>query len=115
MGCCALKLFAQCDPGTPWPDLKASDKIHDQLPYLRRYARAVTGPAAEGGQAVEQMLEALPGHTEEKVSQVTSFRALDTALAGRSAASPLPASLVAGRDGRLHASRHGGHSRRAGD
>jgi hypothetical protein len=64
--------------------LKASDTIQHQLPSLRRCARAVTGAAAEGNPAAEQMLETLPGDIEGKVSQVTLFRALDTAPAGRS-------------------------------
>ena len=39
----------------------------------------MTGAAAEGGLAVGQMPETLPGDTEVGVSQVTSFRAPDTA------------------------------------
>jgi CheY-like chemotaxis protein/DNA-directed RNA polymerase specialized sigma24 family protein len=88
MRCRVLKFCAQCDSGTPGPDLKASDTIQHQLPYLRRYARAVTGAAAQGDLMVEEMLETLLGDAEGKVSRVTLFRALDTALAGRSRSSP---------------------------
>ena len=83
-----LKLCAQCDSGTPGPDLKASDTIQHQLPYLRRYARAVTGAAAQGDLAVEQMLETLLADLTGQITRVTLFRALDIALAGRSRGSP---------------------------
>jgi len=53
------------------------------LPYLRRYARAVTGGAAHGDLAVEQMLEALHADLPDHVTRVTLFRALDAALAER--------------------------------
>lgn len=83
-----LKLCAQCDSGTLGPDLKASDTIQHQLPYLRRYARAVTGAAAQGDLAVEQMLETLLADLTGQITRVTLFRALDIALAGRSRGSP---------------------------
>lgn len=83
-----LKLCAQCDSGTPGPDLKASDTIQHQLPYLRRYARAVTGAAAQGDLAVEQMLETLLADLTGQITRVTLFRALDIALAGRARGSP---------------------------
>ena len=83
-----LKLCAQCDSGTPGPDLKASDTIQHQLPYLRRYARAVTGAAAQGDLAVEQMLETLLADLTGQITRVTLFRALDGALAGRARGSP---------------------------
>jgi CheY-like chemotaxis protein len=68
--------------------LKASDTIQHQLPFLRRYARAVTGAAAQGDLAVEQMLETLLADLTEQITRVTLFRALDGALAGRSRSSP---------------------------
>ncbi|WP_291195105.1 response regulator [Hyphomonas sp.] len=68
--------------------MKASDTIQHQLPYLRRYARAVTGAAAQGDLAVEQMLETLLADLTGQITRVTLFRALDIALAGRSRNSP---------------------------
>lgn len=50
------------------------------MPYLQRYARAVTRGAAHGDLAVDQLLEALHADLPD---HVTLFRALDAALAER--------------------------------
>lgn len=69
-------------------DLTASETIEHQLPYLRRYARAATGAAAQGDLAVERMLHALLAEPAEPVSRVSLFRALDAVLSANAAASP---------------------------
>lgn len=48
----------------------------------------MTGAAAQGDLAVEQMLETLLADLAGQITRVTLFRALDTALAGRSRGSP---------------------------
>lgn len=58
------------------------------MPYLRRYARAVTGGAAHGDLAVEQMLEALHADLPGHITRIALFRALDSALAGRPGGTP---------------------------
>ncbi|MFN7165208.1 MAG: PhyR family response regulator anti-anti-sigma factor [Hyphomonas sp.] len=68
--------------------MSASDTIEHQLPYLRRYARAATGAAAQGDLAVERMLHALLADPGVQVSRVSLFRALDATLAANAAASP---------------------------
>lgn len=67
--------------------MKNSEAVEHQLPYLRRYARAVTGAAAQGDLAVEQMVQALFANPPDEVSRVSLFRALDQTLALRPGAS----------------------------
>ncbi len=69
-------------------DLNASETIEHQLPYMRRYARAATGAAAQGDLAVERMLHALLSDPAAQVSRVSLFRALDATLSAGAAASP---------------------------
>ena len=54
--------------------------MQHQLPFLRRYARAVTGHAAQGDRAVERMLETLLDAAPAQVTRVSLFAALDKAL-----------------------------------
>ncbi|WP_291206298.1 response regulator [Hyphomonas sp.] len=54
--------------------------MEHQLPFLRRYARAVTGHAAQGDRAVERMLETLVDAAPAQVTRVSLFAALDKAL-----------------------------------
>ena len=54
--------------------------MEHQLPFLRRYARAVTGHAAQGDRAVEHMLETLLDAAPAQVTRVSLFAALDKAL-----------------------------------
>ncbi|MDP1555326.1 MAG: hypothetical protein Q8L84_07710, partial [Hyphomonas sp.] len=68
--------------------MTASETIEHQLPYLRRYARAATGAAAQGDLAVERMLHALLAEPAARVSRVSLFRALDAVLSANAAASP---------------------------
>lgn len=60
--------------------MNASETIELHLPYLRRYARAVTGGAAQGDAAVESMLEVLLAGIPDTVSRVSLFYALDKEL-----------------------------------
>ena len=60
--------------------MKISETVEHQLPYLRRYARAVTGAAAQGDLAVETMLENLISGPLDDVSRVSLFQALDRTL-----------------------------------
>lgn len=60
--------------------MKISETVEQQLPYLRRYARAVTGAAVQGDLAVETMLEHLITGLPEDVSRVSLFQALDRTL-----------------------------------
>lgn len=55
--------------------------MEHQLPFLRRYARAVTGHSAQGDRAVERMLETLLDAAPAQVTRVTLFAALDETLA----------------------------------
>ncbi|MFN3312758.1 MAG: response regulator [Hyphomonas sp.] len=54
-----------------------SDVIEMELPYLRRYARAVLGDAAAGDRAVERMLEAVIAERPDRVTRVSLFRHVD--------------------------------------
>lgn len=60
--------------------MRISETVEQQLPYLRRYARAVTGVAMQGDLAVETMLEMLLAGLPETVTRVSLFRALDQTL-----------------------------------
>jgi CheY-like chemotaxis protein len=62
--------------------LDISDIVEHQLPYLRRYARAVTGHGAQGDRAVERMLETLLAAPTSQTSRIDLFAALDQALPG---------------------------------
>lgn len=61
--------------------MRISETVEQQLPYLRRYARAVTGAAAQGDLAVEAMLETLVVSLPEEVTRVSLFQWLDRMLA----------------------------------
>jgi CheY-like chemotaxis protein len=61
--------------------LDISESVENQLPFLRRYARAVTGHSAQGDRAVERMLETLLDAAPAQVTRITLFAALDKALA----------------------------------
>lgn len=61
--------------------MRISETVEQQLPYLRRYARAVTGAAAQGDLAVETMLENLIANMPPEVSRISLFEALDKTLA----------------------------------
>lgn len=61
--------------------MKVSETVEQQLPFLRRYARAVTGAAAQGDLAVETMLERLITRMPPEVTRVALFEALDKTLA----------------------------------
>lgn len=65
--------------------MTGSDTIEMELPYLRRYARAVLGDAAAGDHAVERMLEAVLADRPEQVTRVSLFQHLDEVIRG-----PLP-------------------------
>lgn len=54
--------------------------VEQQLPFLRRYARAVTGAASQGDVAVEAMLETLFTDPPAAPSRIGLFRALDRTL-----------------------------------
>lgn len=54
--------------------------LEQQLPLLRRYARAVTGAASMGDLAVEAMLETLLVSPPDPWSRVVVYRALDRTL-----------------------------------
>jgi len=56
--------------------------VEQNLPFLRRYARAVTGAASQGDVAVEATLEALFTGPAEPRTRVGLFQALDVTLAG---------------------------------
>lgn len=60
--------------------MRISETVEQQLPYLRRYARAVTGAATQGDLAVETMLELLIEGMPDSVTRVSLFKALDQAL-----------------------------------
>jgi CheY-like chemotaxis protein len=60
--------------------MQISETVEQQLPYLRRYARAVTGVAMQGDLAVETMLENLLSSLPETVTRVSLFQALDQTL-----------------------------------
>ncbi len=57
--------------------MTGSDTIEMELPYLRRYARAVLGDADGGDQAVERMLEGLLTGRPEQVTRVSLFQQVD--------------------------------------
>lgn len=79
--------------------MSVSDTVEQQLPYLRRYGRAVTGSAELGDLAVETTLEALLADVPAEVTRVSLFRALDETL-GRPkgwSSRPFPASPPARR------------------
>lgn len=67
------------------PVLDISEIVEHQLPYLRRYARAVTGHSAQGDRAVERMLEDLMTTPPAQATRVTLFAALDRCLAAPAA------------------------------
>ncbi len=58
-----------------------SEAIEQQLPYLRRYSRAVLGSAAPGDRAVESMLEDLLANLPGTLSKTELFKLLDEKLA----------------------------------
>lgn len=60
--------------------MSVSDTVEQQLPYLRRYGRAVTGSADLGDLAVETTLETLLAEVPEDVTRVSLFKALDETL-----------------------------------
>jgi CheY-like chemotaxis protein len=60
--------------------MNVSGFVEQQLPYLRRYARAVTGAASQGDVAVEAMLEALFTDPPEAATRTFLFQALDRTL-----------------------------------
>lgn len=57
--------------------MKISEAIEHQLPYLRRYGRAVLGNAALGDQAVEAMLETLLTDLPDAIDKPGLFKLLD--------------------------------------
>lgn len=57
-----------------------SETVEHQLPYLRRYARAVAGGAALGDLAVEAMLQRLIASMPGQATRVSLFGALDETL-----------------------------------
>lgn len=63
--------------------MKVSEAIEQQLPYLRRYGRAVLGSAALGDRAVEAMLESLLANLPGTLSKTSMFKLLDETLASR--------------------------------
>lgn len=60
--------------------MNISGFVEQQLPFLRRYARAVTGAASQGDVAVEATLEALFTDPPEAPTRTAIFRALDRTL-----------------------------------
>lgn len=60
--------------------MDTSGIVEHQLPYLRRYARAVTGQSAQGDRGVERMLETLLSAPPAQVTRVVLFAALDAVL-----------------------------------
>ena len=61
--------------------MKLSEAVEQQLPYLRRYGRAVLGSAALGDRAVESMLEDLLANLPGTLSKTGLFKSLDQTLA----------------------------------
>ena len=61
--------------------MKVSEAIEQQLPYLRRYGRAVLGSAALGDRAVESMLEILLTDLPGTLNRIGMFKLLDETLA----------------------------------
>lgn len=57
--------------------MKISEALEHQLPYLRRYGRAVLGNAALGDRAVEAMLEDLLGNLPDAIDKPEMFKLLD--------------------------------------
>ena len=57
--------------------MKISEAIEQQLPYLRRYGRAVLGSAALGDRAVEAMLEGLLRNLPDAIDKPHLFKLLD--------------------------------------
>lgn len=57
--------------------MKISEAIERQLPYLRRYGRAVLGSAALGDRAVEAMLEGLLRNLPDAIDKPDLFKLLD--------------------------------------
>lgn len=57
--------------------MKLSEALEQQLPYLRRYARAVLGSAAQGDRAVEAMLEELFNDLPDALDTPDMFKRLD--------------------------------------
>ncbi|MFN7178559.1 PhyR family response regulator anti-anti-sigma factor [Hyphomonas sp.] len=74
--------------------MQISETVEQQLPYLRRYARAVTGVAMQGDLAVETMLEHLLSSLPETVTRVSLFQALEQTLSAPKAwsSASIPAS-----------------------
>ncbi len=69
--------------------MNLSETIELHLPYLRRYARAVTGSAARGDVAVESTLEVLLAGMPDAVSRVSLFHSLDKGLCAIAASDEL--------------------------
>jgi CheY-like chemotaxis protein/DNA-directed RNA polymerase specialized sigma24 family protein len=70
--------------------------VAQQVPFMRRYARAIVGDQAAGDSCVKQCLEALLGRSsglEVENARLTLFRALDQVLAGRSSPDSVPSNL----------------------
>lgn len=65
-------------------------EAEQHLPYLRRYARAVTGSASQGDLAVERTLEAALSDEGREITPVSLFRVLDQTLAARATGAPAP-------------------------
>lgn len=57
--------------------MKISEALEQQLPYLRRYARAVLGSAAQGDRTVEAMLEELFSDLPVALDKPSMFKRLD--------------------------------------
>lgn len=60
--------------------MTVSDIIEMELPYLRRYARAVLGNAVSGDLAVERLLEDLLENQPDRTSRVALFSQIDQIL-----------------------------------
>ncbi|MBK8197359.1 MAG: response regulator [Acidobacteria bacterium] len=79
--------------------MKYTEAVEHHLPYLRRYARAVLGSAAQGDTSVEAALEDLLAKAQGDITRIGLFQALDGALAARkpaqaNAASPARRALL---------------------
>lgn len=59
---------------------KASETIEAELPFLRRYARAVLGNASAGDRAVEELLEQIIEAHIPGIDRLTLFRQLEETL-----------------------------------
>ncbi|MFN7055373.1 PhyR family response regulator anti-anti-sigma factor [Hyphomonas sp.] len=73
-----------------------SDTIETELPYLRRYARAILGNAFDGDRAVECLLEQVLESYPASICRVQLFRRLDQILA-----SPKTSSQAVRTDARM--------------